>query len=71
MSKLAPAFFTLIALFLYCIPANARGPSENKQNRAINMDNCMREKAKTIPEEKKQRKVCLEELGIESKKPKQ
>jgi len=34
------------------------------------MDNCMREKAKTIPNEKRQRKECLEELGIESKKPK-
>ena len=68
MSKLAPAFFTLITLCIYCIPSNARGPSDNKQNQAVKIDNCMREKAKTIPEEKKQRKVCLEELGIESKK---
>ena len=58
----------IIALCLFCIPVSAKS---QKPLTAFNMDNCMREKAKTIPEEKKQRKVCLEELGIESKKPKQ
>ena len=67
MSKLAPAFFTLIALCLFCIPVSAKS---QKPLTAFNMDNCMREKAKTIPDEKKQRKICLKELGITSNTPK-
>ena len=69
MPRYANCILTII-IFILTVPANAKGTSEHKQNRAVNMDNCMREKAKTIPEEKKQRKICLEELGIESKKPK-
>ena len=50
MSKLAPAFFTLLALCVYCIPASAKS---QKPTTALNMDICMKEKAKTIPDEKK------------------
>ena len=67
MSKLAPAFFTLIALCLFCIPVSAKS---EKPVTAFNMDNCMREKSKTIPNEKKQRKICRDELGYSSNKPK-
>ena len=67
MSKIAPAIFTLIILCLFCIPVSAKS---EKAVTAFNMDNCMREKSKTIPDEKQQRKICRKEFGYSSNKPK-